>query len=227
MNTSFAEWEKREAYNEKRFNALTRYVRFFKNRGWTVIENTGGIFNVAILISPCGTMVAKFADLETLDGWPLFARWAITKNSPHLPKFYTVRELRYRYMLGIMERLSPLPANYMDLDYTEYSEHLTDGQRQIVWDARNFDSACRQAYCDANKEKAMPTIARISSKTLRAFAVALMDAFNCRACDTHEGNVMVRPSTGEVVVMDPYGYQPDPCNPTDKGHLSSCIVVIQ
>lgn len=200
-----AEWEKREAYNVKRYETLRRYVHFFRNRGWQLLEDTGGIFNVAILLSPCGTKVAKFADLESDDGWPLFARWAIMRNSPHLPKFYTVREMRCNYMLGIMERLSPLPALYMDLDWPDYCDHLTDAQRQMVWDARNFDAAARLATVDTMES--LSFIARISSKTLRAFAVALQDAFKGRACDTHEGNVMVRPITGEVVIMDPYGYK--------------------
>jgi hypothetical protein len=171
-------------------------------------------------------MVAKFADMDTLDGWPLFARWAVTRHSPHLPKFYTVRELRCRYMLGIMERLSPLPANYIDLDFSEYSNHLTDEQRQMVWDARNFDAACRQAYMNG-KNDAKNYISRISRKTLRAFTTALIEAFDCRACDTHEGNVMVRPSTGEIVVMDPYGYQKDSANPTDERSLTPCVIVLQ
>lgn len=211
--TNLTEYERYNAEQEKRWAFVKRFIAWFERHGWTMPDNIGGIFAVAVLFSPCGKYVAKFADLQSQDGWPDYARWAIRQNSPHVPKFYTLRTIRHDWLLTITERLDHLPMScYFDLDYPEYSESFSDEDRNAMVEARLFDSACRQAYFEANEGKRtnwQKHACHIMNGTLRGFLFALVEQFGGFACDTHEGNMMIRrtPRGPVVVANDPYGYR--------------------
>lgn len=216
MNTNaqiLEEWEKREAYNQSRYEYLRRIVAWFNNRGWRSIT-PNGIYAAAVMFSPCGKMVCKIADSESHDGWPLYALWAARQGSPHVPKFYTVRSLRYGWFLGIMEKLEKLPIySYYDLEGDWARDTLNEDDYRVCIEASLVDRAARQAYYElgSNKQSWRAEANRIMSKTLRAFTFALIQQFKAQACDTHEGNLMVRrtPSGPVLVANDPYGSRGD------------------
>jgi hypothetical protein len=211
MTTNTIDWQGRAAFRvaheERRYEAITRYMRFFQNRGWVSFNGSSdGIYVVAMFVSPDGKRIAKFADLETRDGWPEYACWACTQNNPHVPKFYTARTLRYGWFLGIMERLQPLPIDdYSDLDYAEYSDHLDDEMRATLLDARLLERAVLKIWGQPNSLMAQALIMRMGCKTFRAFARALIAQFKGNAADCHCGNIMLRGKT--LVVIDPYAHR--------------------
>ena len=199
---------------QRRQTMLERYVRFLQSRGYQEFKPAfSGAFFKAILISNCGRYVAKFADTLSDDGYPEFARWACTQNNEHLPKIYTARTLRGCWFLTIMERLSPLPCLYDEVNYC--AGDLPEETYHAILDARNFNLATmalyRKMHCnhggDYNSENPGVYVKRIGSAALRALFNGLQKTFHGFACDTHEGNVMLRGST--PVVIDPYGYRQD------------------
>jgi hypothetical protein len=197
---TFNEWEQMQ----KRYETLRRYIRFFEGKGWTRFDSRhGGMYVVALLVSPDGSRIAKFADTLTTDGWPDYAAWACTQNNPHIPKFYTARTLRDGWFLGIMERLTPLPINdYSDL---AFNDSLDDDMRALLWDAKLLNDAVSDAWGRTDSLRAKLSILRMGSKTLRAFARALIAQFNGNAADCHCGNIMLRGNT--LVVIDPYAHK--------------------
>lgn len=215
MDTSYNtfDWERdcreRRKAEERRYAALDRYMAFFRRKGWTEFPNSGqGMYVVAMFLSPDGTRVAKLADLQTRDGWPLFAQWACTTTSPHLPKFYTARTLRGEWFLGIMERLQPLPiGDFRDLDFPDSSDHLDDDMRAKLRDADLLARATIRHWENPDSLMGKALLLRIASKTMRAFGRALIKQFNGQAADLHCGNVMLRGDT--LVVIDPYAHRPE------------------
>lgn len=203
------DWFERAYSNSKRLEKLNRYTEFFFRRGWTTYTpETEGIFATRLLTSPDNKWVAKFCDAGpwSADGFPAFATWAVTQTNPHLPVFKTVRRLRGGWFLSIMERLTPLPCSYSELPY--YSKNFSDEIISAMWDARNFDKASREAWLANEGDRKANVgryLGRIASKPMRALLVMLEKRFGGYACDTHEGNVMLRGTT--PVVIDPYGYR--------------------
>ena len=183
---------------------INKIVDWFGARGWAVVTpELSGNFTRAILESFGGKMIAKISGPdrgsfagEGDDAYPLFATWAATQNSPHLPKIYQARSLkRYGLFLTIMEKLDHIP-NVSDVEYAVCSFDV-DGIRNPV--ARNAATVSL-----AVRRKNLGYMSGVAFRNVTSIIIKMVDTFGCLPTDLHAGNIMLRGNT--VVITDPYSW---------------------
>lgn len=120
--------------------------------------------------------------------WLLFAEYSKLHPNKHLPKISRLIKYKSKYngaefFIAFMERLEPISkAKWM-------TSSFDDIKGMIVF---SYDKEKMKEYTKKN-----PDLAKIFDDLIQARIKT-----NC-GFDIHRGNIMIRPSTGDIVITDP------------------------
>ena len=183
--------------HERGSKVMKRLVCLFKRHGWKDLATSASpAYTDALLISPDGKRVAKFA--ERCEAWAEFAEWAARNPSPHLPLIEKFRRSkRSGLAYAVMERLHDLPYTGSAWYYKPRA-----GQRE------HTRKLIREAFQLTQWSDGQITLDREAlTPTLRNTVAAMEGALGFPR-DLHGKNMMVRKGPrgriAELVLLDPY-----------------------
>lgn len=153
-----------------------------------------------------GSNVAVKIGRKSGDEWPRFARLAIKDMDQHFPRIYSLEEFGGYYMAQ-MERLEQIGADLYQLTFMNiqflswYFHNITRDMYDMVSDPAIVGPIKRLAHVNPDESA---RIAGVFESEHPSLATAMRKIRNLgMTMDLHRSNVMIRPSSGTIVLVDP------------------------
>lgn len=158
-----------------------------------------GCFGTVFSLNSKSDRVLKVSTLES-DGWPIYARWCMTRGSIHVNalRVYSIHEINHdtsrikSFVTSSIERLSSMHTA---------PDHIHDLAYHVI---NMFDYAYNPRHKEFTKSWNRVKEFQPDMHSLVIELEALRNEFGCTN-DMHHGNMMYRPSTGHIVITDPFG----------------------
>jgi hypothetical protein len=154
-----------------------------------------GYFGEAYLSDMFPDICVKVS-LKPWDGWRAFAKWVFEGkvNSVHAPKIWAYKELPWTDMAEEQEALA-----------IAVMERLVKFEDETVWSNPKVDYRKIKDSSYAHRDD----IQWFGYGAIKGYCKKIAEALPDWKHDLHGNNIMIRPSTGEVVVTDPIAFHRD------------------